>query len=142
MAITIANRANIRMLTGAIGRDFEAAGTINVGDAVYIDTSGTIQQARANLAASSLGTGILVASHDGATSIVSGKRGTVCVFGPVSGYAGLIEGQPVYLSDDTAGGLEDAAPSGAGTWTHSMGIGERDSVLMVMPNASAPTSNS
>lgn len=141
MAITNTD-ARIRMLEGAMGRDFTLSGSINVGDAVYINTSGSILQARANLAATSQAIGVLVALHDGDTSGVSGDRGTVCVFGPVSGFAGLIEGQPAYLSDDTAGGLEDAAPSGAGTWTHVVGYGERDGVLFVQPGTSAPTSNS
>lgn len=139
MAITVTAK-NVRMLAGAIGRDFEAAGTINVGDAVYLDTSGKIVQARANAAATSFAVGVLVASYDGDTSIGSGERGTVCTFGPVGGYAGLIEGSPTYLSDAAAGGLVDTQPSGTGKWSHVIGYGERDGVLFVLPGVKAPQS--
>lgn len=141
MAITNTD-ARIRMLEGAIGRDYTLGGSINLGDAVYVNTSGSILAARANAAATSLAIGVLVALHDGDSAGVSGDRGTVCTFGPVSGYAGLIEGQPAYVDNANAGGLVDAAPSGAGTWTHPIGYGERDGVLFVLPRTSAPSSNS
>lgn len=138
MAITVI-AANVRMLTGAKGRDFEAAGTINVGDPVYIDSAGKILQARANLAATSFGRGVLVATFDGSTALASGKRGTVCVFGPVGGYAGIVEGSPVYL-DSAAVGYSDTVLSGSGKWSHVMGYGEQDGVLFVQPGTAAPTS--
>jgi hypothetical protein len=134
--------ANIRLLEGAIGRDYEAAGAINVGDAVYVNSSGKILKAQANAAATALAVGVLAASFDGDASIASGERGTVCVFGPVGGYAGLIEGSPAYLSDATAGGLLDAEPTGAGKWSHVVGYGEQDGVLFVLPGMKKPQSQS
>ena len=139
MAITVTAK-NVRMLGGAIGRDYEAAGTIAIGDAVYVNSSGQIAAARANAAATSFAIGVLVASYDGDTSIGAGERGTVCTFGPVGGYAGLIEGSPAFLNDAAAGGLVDAQPSGASKWSHIVGYGERDGVLFVLPGVKAPQS--
>lgn len=138
MAITNTD-AQIRMLEGAVGRDYTAGGSFSIGDPVYVNSSGNVLAARANAAATSYAIGIAVASTDGDTSIVSGERVTVCVFGPVGGFAGLVEGGLTYL-DSAAVGLVDAALTGTGKWSHVVGYGERDSVLFVMPAAAAPTS--
>lgn len=142
MATVSYTAKNIVMLEGAVGRDFEAGGTVDVGAAVYVNSSGQIIEARANAAATSMAIGILVASFDGDTSIASGERGTVCVFGPVSGYTSVIEGSRHFVSSSAAGEIVDTAPSGAGTWSHAIGYGEKDGVLFVLPGLQAPTSNS
>lgn len=139
--MTITNTdAQIRMLEGAVGRDFTAAGSFNIGDAVYVNSSGSVLAARANAAATSYAVGIAVASASGATAVVSGDRVTVCVFGPVGGFAGLVEGSFAYLDNATAGNIVDAALSGSGKWSHVVGYGERDGVLFVMPATASPTS--
>lgn len=139
MAITNTD-SRIRMLEGAVGRDFTLGGAINTGDAVYVTSTGTIAVARANAAVTSKAIGVLVALHTGGTAGVSGDRGTVCVFGPVSGYAGIVEGSPVYLDNASDGGLVDAALTGSGKWSRIVGFGEKDGVLFVQPDTALPTS--
>ena len=141
MADASLTASQIRPLNGAVIRQFTAGGTITVGDVVYIAADGDVERADANLAVSALGVGIAVASHDDSTTIEAGDPVSVVTLGPVSGFSGLSEGVNYYTSE-TAGKLADAAPSGAGTWTHAMGYAERASVFFVLPGVRAPVSNS
>jgi hypothetical protein len=143
MAITIPSAAKIRAELGAVTRDYEAGGTVNVGKPVYLDSAGKVQEARANAAATSFAIGVVVQTKPSGvasqTSAAAGERVTVCVLGPVHGYLGLPEGAPVYL-DSAAVGFSDAALSGSGKWNHVIGYAESDVTLYVNPTMSAPNS--
>jgi hypothetical protein len=139
MAVTA---ANVRALEGAIKRNKQAGGTANMGDAVYIDSNGKVQQARANAAATSDAVGILAAiAVPGATAAATDDGVTVVPFGPVGGYSGLTPGAIYYVSDTTAGDITATAPSGAGKWAKSIGYAESASVLFVDPGIAAARSS-
>lgn len=126
---------------GSIIRNYEAGGTVSVGDAVYIDGNGKVQLADASVSeTTSLGRGIVVnsASLYGETSVASGQRCSVCVFGPVYGFYGMTEGAWGWVSA-TAGDIDDSAPSG-GAYQHIMGYAAAEDVFFVNPGLTAPTS--
>lgn len=140
MAVTA---ANVRPLEGSILRQYDAGGSLTVGNSVYIAADGDVEQSDANAALSSQAIGVVVAVKDtaGATTAAAGDAVTVCVFGPVAGFSSLNEAALQYVSE-TAAAITETAPSGAGTWTHVVGYAETDTVLFVMPGVAAPTSNS
>lgn len=130
MAVTA---ASVRALEGAIKRPYTAGGTITVGNAVYVDSSGTVQATDANAAASVEAIGIAVAGSDrGETSIESGDAVTVVTYGPVGGFSSLNEGVKQYVSE-TAGAITETAPSGGGNWVKLIGYAESASILFVNP---------
>lgn len=141
MTITV-TAADVRALEGAITRPFLAGGSVDMGDVVYVDSNGKVQVADANAAATSAGFGIVVAGSDKAESAFElNDAVTVCVFGPVGGFAGLTPGALEYLSE-TAGEVTETAPTGAGTWTKVLGRALSATVLFVNPGVSAAASNS
>jgi len=112
MADVTVTSASVRALTanGAVLLPPKhAGGTVTIGYLVYIDSSGNIQHADANVSAAlSRAVGIAVESYDGETSVASGNPVSVCVFGPVSGFSSLTPGANYYISD-TVGRIADAA---------------------------------
>lgn len=125
--------------------DADLGGNVNIGNAVYIASDNDIEATDANAAASAKAVGLLVqlaTTIPGTTAGVAGMRGTYCYFGPVycSGW-GLTPGATYYVSE-TAGAITATAPSGAGTWTHTIGYAIDADTLMVMPDMRAPVSNS
>lgn len=140
MAVTA---AQVRALQGAVTRTYRAGGTVNMGDPVYIDSSGYVQQADANVSAALVAArGVVVqVSREGETAAVSGDAVDVCLFGPVGGYSGLTPNAQQFVSS-TAGGLTETAPTGAGTWTWAIGYAESATILFVEPGLQAPVSNS
>lgn len=139
MAITF-TAANIRPLESAVTRNKQAGAACNVGYSFYYDSSGYVQQADpdAGTEVEARVKGIIVASKDGETSISSGDRCTVCVFGPVGGFAGMTPGQPVYQST-TAGTYTHTAPTG-GAYQPEVGYAESATVLFVSPDSEDPAS--
>lgn len=139
MALITKTAAQMRALTdhGAVIRNYDAGGSITVGDSVYIASDGDVEQAIATAQASGKAIGIAVQSYDGETTINSGDPVAVCVFGPVSGFSGMTPGNTIYQSD-TAGRVADAA----GTYAHEVGYAESATVLFVSPGDDDPTSPS
>lgn len=140
--------ANIRPLEGAVLRMAVAGATVNLGAPVYIsdDTDNnrpTVQHCDGNVSATLANVrGVVVAvAQPGETSALVGEAVTICVLGPVSGYAGMTPGARQFVSS-TVGEVTETAPSGAGTWTAPVGFAESDGVLFVMPGLQAPSSNS
>ena len=129
--------AQIRAMTenGAVVRPYSAAEELTIGNCVYVNTDGDVAKADANAVASARGIGIVVEGIDSETTIDSGERCSVCVFGPVSGFSGMTPGANAYVSD-TAGGLDTAA----GTCSRIMGYAERAGVLFVHPEQNDPSS--
>ncbi len=139
MASISLTSAQIRPLTGAICRNYQAGAALTVGYAVYLDSSGYVQHADANLSeAGARAMGIVVASKDGETSVVSGDRCSVCVFGPVGGYASMTPGEPVYNSS-TVGRLDQTAPTG-GAYPQAFGRADSATVIFVNPDVADPSS--
>ncbi len=142
MAAIAYTPAQIRPLEGAVIRDFSAGGSGELGNAVYIASDGDVEQVDANVAVTSEFEGIVVGVGEGGeTTFAAGDRLSVVTFGPVGGFSGMTPGGRVYVDTDT-GKLDHTAPTGAGTWTKVAGYAESASVLFVMPQAAAPSSNS
>jgi hypothetical protein len=135
MALSISDKKQIRALDGAITRQLQA---------VYVDSSGTVQAAYAgeNTATKHRGYGLVTSAAtqktDGTFSV--GDMLGVTVFGPVGGFAGGTEGREFYVSPSTAGALTETKPTGAGQQVMSMGRIEKETIVMVMPQSTAPVS--
>ena len=116
-----------------------AGAALTVGYAVYLDSSGYVQHADADLSAvGARAIGICVASKDGETSVVSGDRCSVAVFGRVSGFASMTPGAPVYISK-TVGRLDQTAPTG-GAYPNAIGRATSATTIFVNWNATDATS--
>ena len=127
-AITV-TAADVRPLTGASIRRFDAGGTISIGAPVYIASDGDVEHADGSGTATLLGfAGIAVATPDGGTSVSAGERVDVVTHGPVAGFSSLTPGSLVYVSD-TAGGFDTAA----GTKDLIVGLAESATVVFVRP---------
>lgn len=129
----------------SLQKTYQAGGSLTVGNAGYIDSSGYIQAARANAAATTKGIGIVAAVQDtsgGVTTAASGDRVSLIIFGLVYGFSSLTPGALQYISSSSAGALTETAPSGAGTWTWAIGYAIDANTLFVQPGLVAPVSNS
>lgn len=138
MAAITNTDANIRPLEGAITRRGTAGGSMNVGDAVYLDGANGWKQADADAEASAQARGVVVAGPQGATAIVSGDRIDICVYGPVEGFASMTPGAVIYNSV-TAGALDQTASVIAGDYPFVVGYAESASVVFVDPQVIVPT---
>lgn len=131
MAVTA---ANVAQLQGAITNEFQAGGTVTNGNAMYIDSSGNVQNAKADAAATSTAIGICVGvPQAGQTTAASGERVTVVVIGPVGGFSSLTPGAVYYIDSSTAGAITATAPTGAGVWAKSIGYAKSATELFVLP---------
>jgi hypothetical protein len=126
--------SQVAQLQGAITTEFTAGGTVTNGNAVYIDSSSNVQNAKADAAATSEGIGIVVAvPQAGQTTAASTERVTVVTFGPVGGYASLTPGVVYYIDAATAGAITATAPTGAGKWAKTIGYAKSATELFVLP---------
>ena len=120
---------SVRPLPQAIIRDFIAGGSGNVGDAVYIDTTGKVQQGNAGAAGTAIARGIVVgAGGAGVLTFAAGDTVSVVLLGGVVGFSGAAKGVTVFLSN-TAGKIADAA----GTVSKKMGLTIDDTIVYVQP---------
>lgn len=144
MAVTAANVRPDANPGRSLRQDYDAGGSLTVGNAVYVASDGDIEAADANGAASVAAIGILAAVQDqsgGVTTLAANERGTVVTFGLVYGFTGLTPGAIQYISE-TAGAITETAPTGAGTWTYAIGYAVDANTLFVLPGLVAPVSNS
>lgn len=131
MAVTA---ANVAQLQGAITNDYVAGATVTNGNAVYVDSSGNIQNAIASVAASSEAVGILVGvPQAGQTTAASGERCTVVVLGLVGGFSSLTPGVVYYVDATTAGAITATQPTGSLKWAKSIGYAKSATELFVLP---------
>lgn len=128
MADITRTKANVRPLAGAVIRKGEAGGTIQAGEAVYLNGASGWTAADGSAAATALARGIMVSPEDA----VDGDTIDICIFGPVEGYTGMTPGAPHYVSD-TAGEIGTAA----GTKTMIIGWAETATILFVRPSMAA-----
>lgn len=135
--------AQVRPLNGAVVRRLLAGAALNVGDAIYVDSSGDAHPADADAAVSAQGRGIVVAvGTAGATSATAGDAVDVVTHGAVAlGTSALTSGAAVYVST-TAGKLDQTAPAAAGDYPFVIGWAESDAVLYVQPQVAVPVVNS
>jgi len=139
MASISLTSTKIRTLEGALVRNYKTGAAVTVGYAVYLDSSGYVQHADANASeAAARAMGIVVQSKDGETSVTSGDRCSVCVFGPVGGYSGMTPGEPVYNSA-TVGRLDQTSPTG-GVYVQAFGRADSATVIYVNPDVADPSS--
>lgn len=112
----------IKPLGGAVVRRRTLGGTVNAGDAVYLDSNGAAQQTAATAVATNYPYGIVIQAG------VATETVDVVVYGPCSCVSGATPGSIIYTSD-TAG-----QPSAtAGTKTSILGVAESATVLFVRP---------
>lgn len=128
MAAITRTKSLVRPLAGAVIRKGTAGGTIEAGEAVYLDGANGWKVADGSAAASALARGIAVAPQD----ISSGDVFDICVFGPIEGYSSATPGSLAYVSD-TAGELDTAA----GTKTMILGWFESATKFVVNPSMAA-----
>jgi hypothetical protein len=127
--------ANAAPLIGAVVRNLVAGYSGSVLDCVYFDTDGQCLASDADAAATGIGWGIVVSTHDGETSFVDGDGISVVVLGPIAGFYGMAEGSFGFISG-TAGQLDNSA----GTVTWRMGYALESTIFFVLPGVGAPTS--
>lgn len=132
MSVVTVTSADVRPLTGATVRRFTAGGSITLGDAVYIASDGDVEAADGSAIGTTWAVGVAVATPDGGTSVSSGERVDVVVYGPVAGFSSLTVGALGYVSD-TTGGIDTAA----GTKTFILGYNESATVFFVRPQLSS-----
>ncbi|MHC4647006.1 MAG: hypothetical protein ACYTBJ_16035 [Planctomycetota bacterium] len=139
MASISVTSADVRPLEGAIVRNYQAGAALTVGYSVYLDSSGYVQHSDSDASeAASRGRGIVVASKDGETSVTSGDRCSVCVFGPVGGFASMTPGESVYVSN-TAGRIDQTQPTSA--YRQALGYADSATVVFVNPDTQDPSSS-
>jgi len=120
----------IRPLGGAVIRRGTAGGTLTPGQAVYLDGANGWKAADASAVATAKARGIVLSDGAGSVSFASGQTVDICVFGPVTGFAAMTPGAPVYLSE-TAGAVATAEPSTALSAAWVMGYAESAVTLFV-----------
>jgi hypothetical protein len=132
----------VRPLNGAIIRRFAAGGTVSVGQAVYVDSSGDVQAADADDVTQAQARGVVVGvGVAGATSASTGQQVDVVTHGPVAlGTSGLTDGAAVYVSP-TAGAMDQTIPGTSGDFPFVIGWAESDGVLYVQPQVTVPVAN-
>lgn len=130
MADITVTAVRVKPLPGAIIRDFVAAGAINTGDLVYVDSAGKVQAADGSAAGTANAIGICVSVGTfGATLAAAGDVCSVAVFGPVTGFESMTPGARHYVSD-TTGKLSTTA----GTVTRIVGIAIAADIFYIIHN--------
>jgi len=125
---------------GAVLRNHEAAAALAVGVGVALNSSGKLVKSDANGSSTAQFYGIVVApvNQYGETTIASGERCTVCIWGPVFGWTGLAEGTVGWVSE-TAGEIDDTKPASA-AYQFGAGYAIEEDVFFVHPGINTPVS--
>lgn len=132
MADLTVTAADVRPLEGAIVRRYPAGGSVNVGDAIYLNGGSAVQTAAGTATmGSALFHGIVVSAPNGASVAAAGDSVDVVIFGPVAGFSNMTGGALAWVSK-TAGKLADAQ-AGSGFYNCIAGIAESATVLFVRP---------
>lgn len=112
-----------------------AGGSVNIGDAVYLNSSGQAIQCTAATASitTAMFYGIAVATPDGSggTVVASGQHLDVVTRGCVCGFSSLAEGIHHWVSA-TAGKIADAQ-AGSGYFNYIVGIPRTTTIMDVRP---------
>jgi hypothetical protein len=140
MANITVTAADVRPLPGAHVEKYDAGGSGNIGDAVYIAADGDVEQGDGDantLSPYSIGIAVSAVSGatEGATSFSAGDTVEVVTFGRVTGFSGMTPGDVLYQSD-TAGKVGDTA----GSTTHRVGKARSATILFVNPTTEGSNS--
>lgn len=111
-AITIVP-ADVGALRESFVRSFPCGEVVDVGEAVYLASDGTIMLADADAADTAQAIGIVVAVGGyGARTSVVGDMCDVVLHGVCTGFSGLTPGAQIFASV-TAGAMDETVPAGA-----------------------------
>lgn len=137
------NKISTDPAKGSVLKQFRAASAISspIGKAVYVNSSGKVELADANVTATEArAIGIIVAVPNvySENAIAADEHCTVCLFGPVYGFASLAEGTYGWVSK-TAGEIDDTAPTG-GAYQYVLGQCLEEDCFFVHPGMDIPSS--
>ena len=124
----------IKPLPNAVSRSFPCGEVVNVGEAVYMASDGTIMLADADAALTAQAIGIVgaVGAYGALVSVV-GDMCDVVMSGAISGYSGLTPGLEVFASV-TPGAMDETVPAGAsGDFVWSVGFNLAAGIIFVRP---------
>lgn len=130
--IALSSRADVKPLPGALCRRFPCASAVFSGQAVYINSSGSVAPADATTFAHAISPGITVANNTGGTVFAAGDMIDVCVDGPLAGFSGAAEGSFAFLSGGTVGIIQDAVAS-SGNYAYIVGQMHSATILFINP---------
>lgn len=117
------------------------AASMTPGQLVYKKSDGDVALADANGADSVEAYGLIIAIQGGKSATAVGDVVSVALTGSrVAGFSSLTPGARGYVSE-TAGDITDTAPTGAGTWTKSVGFAESATVFFLDIGNEAASSN-
>ncbi len=107
------------------------------GEWVYPDGVNGWKPAIGTSAAAAHARGMVIADGFGSVAFQSGQTVDIVVKGRVSGFSDLTPGLPVYVSPDTAGAGDQAAPT-TGEYTCFGGYAWNGESIMVNPQVQTP----
>lgn len=143
MADLAPDATQVSRVEGAVCLPYLAGGTVEIGDAVYLDSAGKVQRADADALASSQAIGIVVGvGIHGYTTAAANTMVTVCIWGRVflgDAIAMTVPGR-VYVST-TAGKMDQTAPAAQGDYPFQLGRADSATVIFVDPQYLTPTVN-
>ena len=125
---------------GAVLLRFIAGEALKPGQAVYQDSNQKVWKAIALTSAHAQAIGIVATTDNfyGEDTVNAGDWATICVGGPVQGFKGLVNGEPLWIDKTTAGILNDAAPTGA--YQFQIGNALGSDTIFVRPGTASPVS--
>ncbi len=128
MADITVTATQVSPLPGAEIEEYNAGGSGDLGDSVYMASDNDVEVADASAAGTAYAIGFVVGISGGKSSFVAGDRLSVLTRGRMKGFSGMTPGDVLYQSD-TAGAAADAA----GTTSHKLGRARSATVLYVNP---------
>ena len=139
MAAITVTAANIRPCDGYTlnTRRYNCGGAVTPGQAVYVAADGDVEAADGDDVNQAQARGIALSDGSGSVAFAAGDRIDIVTHGPVSGYAGMTPGLPVYASV-TAGRLDQVASAVPGDFNYIVGFAESDTVIFVNPQMDIP----
>ena len=130
--IALSALVNVRPLLGSIIRPFVCAEVVDVGEAVYLNTSGKVALADADAYLTAKVIGVIGAiGAYGKTTSVANEQVDVVLFGPVAGWTALTPGEELFASI-AAGAIEDAT-AGTGDFRYLVGWAVDAETIFISP---------
>lgn len=130
MANVTVTAARVSPLPGALIEEYVAGASGNVGDTVYMASTGRVSPANGAVAGTAYAIGVVISVGGGKTTFASGDTLGIVTVGRVAGFGGLTPGEPLYQSD-TAGRLGDANTDG--TVVHQVAEARTATIVFVNP---------
>ena len=141
MAITF-NSANVRPKDGyplhTRRGNVATSATVTPGHPVFINASADLDLGDGDDVNQSQCRGVALSDGAGSTSFAAGTRIDYVTHGPVSGFAGMTPGLPVYI-DVAAGAYTHTKSATTGDFNYIIGYAEDATTLFVAPQIAVPT---